>query len=74
MRGTYLRHSADDLHGHFPSGADVQGFHDFAKCALAKELQQAVALTESAILVHDIVPIVVINLFASLVPLQKRRG
>lgn len=71
MREAYLRHSADDLHGHFPPGADVQSFHDLAKGALAEKLQQAVPLSESAVLMHDVVSIIVVNLVTSLVPLEK---
>lgn len=59
----YLRHCTNDLDGHLFPTPGVDSSNDFAKGALAEKGYQAVSFAELAILLHDIVPIFVINLF-----------
>jgi len=65
----YLRHGSDDLHGDLPILGPVSSSHDLAECALPEQVDQAVSVTNHAVLLHDIVAILIINLVVRLVPL-----
>lgn len=67
----YLGHGPDDLHGDLLSRANVDCSHHLAKCALTEKREEIVAFTETTVLMHNVVSVLVVNLLRGLLSLQK---
>lgn len=66
----YLGHSANDLYSDLLPRADVDSSNDFAECSLTQKGYKIVALAESAVLVHYVVPVLIVDFLLELLTLE----